>query len=66
MGSGKLEEVASYCYLDGMLSPGGGCELAVTTSVKVQRATTSSHIPHPSYKTRGLVSALACGVKLGH
>ena len=48
----KLEMVTSFCYLDDMLSAGGGCEIRVTTCVKtsldeVQGATISSHIPPP-------------------
>ena len=29
VGPDKLEVVASFCYLDDMLSAGGGCEIAV-------------------------------------
>ena len=31
----KLEVVASFCYLGDMLSAGGGCEITVTTHVKI-------------------------------
>ena len=34
VGPDKLEVVASFCYLDDMLSAGGGCEIIVTTRVK--------------------------------
>ena len=37
VGPDKLEVVASFCYLDDMLSAGGGCEIAVTTRVKTAR-----------------------------
>ena len=45
----KLEVVASFCYLGGMVSTVGGCELIVTTHVKkhleiVQGAAAGSHI----------------------
>ena len=31
----KLELVASFCYMDDMLSAGGGCEITATTRVKI-------------------------------
>ena len=37
VGPDKLEVVASFCYLGDMLSAGGGCEIVVTTCVKLQR-----------------------------
>ena len=54
----RSEVVASFCYLDGMLSAGGGCEITVTTHVKTARkkfrelpgsyqGATSSDIPPP-------------------
>ena len=41
----KLEVVASFCYLEDMLSAAGGCELSATACVKVQGAATSSLFP---------------------
>ena len=35
VGPDKLEVVSSFCYLGDMLSAGGGCEMAVTTCVKM-------------------------------
>ena len=60
VGPGKLEVVASFCYLGDMLSAGGGCEIAVTTRVKTALkkfrellpVLTSRHLP---YKTHGHV-----------
>ena len=77
VGPDKLEVVASFCYLGDMLSAGGGCEMAVTTRVKTAWKKFRELLPvltsrHLSYKTRGHVTALACGapcsmpVKLGH
>ena len=71
VGPDKLEVVASFCYLGDMLSVGGGCEIAVTTSVK----TAWKKFSHPATSlTRhvAMYTALACGapcsmpVKLGH
>ena len=42
----KLEVVASFCYVDDILSAGGGCKITITTPVKTAW-TTSSHIPLP-------------------
>ena len=60
VGPDKLEVVASFCYLGDMLSAGGGCEITVTTRVKIAwkkfrellPVLTSSHL---SNKTRGHV-----------
>ena len=60
VGPDKLEVVASFCYLGGMLSAGGGCEIAVTSHVKTAwkkfrellLVLTSRHL---SYKTSGHV-----------
>ena len=60
VGPDKLEVVASFCYLGDMLSAGGGCEIMVTTRVKIAwkkfrellPVLTSSHL---SYKTCGHV-----------
>ena len=56
----KLEVVASFCYLDDMLSAGGGCEMAVTTRVKTAWKKFSELLPvltsrYLSYKTHGHV-----------
>ena len=55
-GPDKLEVVASFCYLGDMLSAGGGCELAVTTCVKITSKKFRELLPvltsyHLSYKT---------------
>ena len=60
VGPDKLEVVASFCYLGGMLSAGGGCEMAVTTCVKTAWKKFRELLPvltsrHLSYKTRGHV-----------
>ena len=74
---GKLEVVSSFCYLGDMLSAGRGCEIAVTTRVKVAwkkfrellEVLTSSNL---SYKTMAMYTAFVCEalsfmpVKLGH
>ena len=56
----KLEVVASFCYLCDMLPAGGGCEITVTTHVKIAWKKLRELLPvltssHPSYKTRGNV-----------
>ena len=60
VGPGKLEVVASFCYLGDMLSAAGGCELSTTTRVKTAgkkfmelKPFLSSH--HLSFKIRGHV-----------
>ena len=58
VGPDKLEVVASFCYLGDMLSAGGGCEMAVTTRVKMSWKKFRELLPvltsrHLSYKTRG-------------
>ena len=58
VGPGKLEVVASFCYLGDMLSAGGGCEIAVTTRVKTAWKKFREVLPvftsrHLSYKTCG-------------
>ena len=60
VGPDKLEVVASFCYLDDMLSAGGGCEIAVTTHVKTawkkfRELLAVLTLCHLSYKTRGHV-----------
>ena len=60
VGPDKLEVVASFCYLGDMLSAGGGCEIAVTTRVKIALKKFRLLLPvltsrHLSYKTRGYV-----------
>ena len=60
VGPDKLEVVASFCYLGDMLSAGGGCEMAVTTHVKIAWKKFRELLPvltsrHLSYKTRGHV-----------
>ena len=60
VGPGKLEVVASFCYLGDMLSAGGGCEIAVTTRVKTAWKKLRELLPvftsrHLSYKTCGHV-----------
>ena len=60
VGPDKLEVVASFCYLGDMLSAGGGCEMAVTTRVKIAWKKFRELLPvlssrHLSYKTRGHV-----------
>ena len=59
-GKPKLKVVASFCYLDDMLSADGGFEITVTTRVKTAwkkfrelLLVLTSH--HLSYKTRGHV-----------
>ena len=53
VGPDKLEVVASFCYLGGLLSAGGGCEIMVTSRDKKQPGRSSgsyylsSHIPPP-------------------
>ena len=60
VGPDKLEVVASFCYLGGMLSAGGGCEMAVTAHVKTAWKKFRELLPvlksrHLSYRTRGHV-----------
>ena len=60
VGPDKLEVVASFCYLGDMLSAGEGCEMAVTTRVKIAWKKFRELLPvlisrHLSYKTRGHV-----------
>ena len=60
VGPDKLEMVASFCYLDDMLSAGGGCEIAVTNRVKTAWKKFRELLPvltshHLSYKTCGHV-----------
>ena len=60
VGPDKLEVVASFCYLGDMLSAGGGCEMAVTTRVKIAWKKFRELLPvltsrHLSYKTCGHV-----------
>ena len=60
VGPDKLEVVASFCYLGDMLSAGGGCEMAVTTRVKIAWKKFRELLPvltsrHLSYKTLGHV-----------
>ena len=58
VGPDKLEVVASFCYLGGMLSAAGGCELSTTTGVKTTWKKFKELKPvlssrHLSFKTRG-------------
>ena len=60
VGPDKLEVVASFCYLGDMLSAGGGCEITVTTRVKIAWKKFRELLPvltssHFSNKTRGHV-----------
>ena len=60
VGPDKLEVVASFCYLDDMLSAGGGYEITGTTHVKTAWKKFRELLPvltsrHLSYKTRGHV-----------
>ena len=60
VGPDKLEVVASFCYLEDMLSAAGGCELSTTTCVKTARKKFKDLLPvlsshHLSFKTRGRV-----------
>ena len=57
---GKLEVVASFCYLGDMLSAAGGCELSTTTHVKTAWKKFKELLPvlpsrHLSLKTHGHV-----------
>ena len=60
VGPDKLEVEASFCYLDDMLSAGGGCEITVITRVKTAWKKFRELLPvltscHLSYKTHGHV-----------
>ena len=60
VGPGKLEVVASSCYLGDMLSAAGGCELSTTTYVKTTCKKFKELLPvlsscHLSFKTCGRV-----------
>ena len=60
VGPDKLEVVASFCYLEDMLSAAGGCELSTTTRVKTAWKKFKDLLPvfssrHLSFKTRGRV-----------
>ena len=60
VGPDKLEVVASFCYLGGMLSAGRGCEITVTTRVKTAWKNFRELLPvftarNLSYTTRGHV-----------
>ena len=60
VGPDKLEVVASFCYLEDMLSAAGGCELSTTTCVKTAWKKFKDLPPvlssrHLSFKTRGHV-----------
>ena len=60
VGPDKLEVVASFCYVDDMLSAVGGCEIKVTTRVKTAWKKFRELLPvltsrHVYYKTRGHV-----------
>ena len=60
VGPGKLEVIASFCYLEDMLSAAGGCELSTTTRVKTAWKTFKDLLPvlsshHLSFKTCGRV-----------
>ena len=70
VGPDKLEVVASFCYLEDMLSAAGGCELSTTTRVKTawKKFRELKPVPssrHLSFKTRGHVySSCVRGVML--
>ena len=77
VGPDKLEVAASFCYLGDMLSAGGGCEMAVTTRVKLPGRSSGNYyqFSHPTTvftRPVAMCTALACGapcsmpVKLGH
>ena len=60
VGPDKLEVVASFCYLEDMLSAAGGCEFSTTTLVKTAWKKFKELLPvlsscHLSFKTRGHV-----------
>ena len=60
VGPYTLEVVASFCYLGGMLSAGGGCKITVPTCVKTAWKMFRELLPvltsrPPSYETRGHV-----------
>ena len=60
IGTDKLEVVASFCYLEDMLSAAGGCELSTTTRMKTAWKKIKDLLPvlssrHLSFKTRGRV-----------
>ena len=60
VGPDKLEVVASFCYLENMLSAAGGCELLATTRVKTAWKKYKDLLPvlssrQISFKTRGHV-----------
>ena len=60
VGPDKLEVVASFCYLEDMLSAAGGCELSTTTCVKTAWKKFKDLLPvlssrHLSFKTCGCV-----------
>ena len=61
VGSDKLEVVASFCYLEDMLSAAGGCELSTTTCVKTAWKKFSSLFPPPFFQ-----DTCSKPVKLGH
>ena len=60
VGPDKLEVIASFCYLGGMLSAAVGCELSTTTRVKTAWKKFKNLLPvlssrHLSFKTHGHV-----------
>ena len=60
VGPGKLEVIASFCYLGNMLSAAGGCELSTTIHVKIAWKKFKDLLPvlsscHLSFKTHGHV-----------
>ena len=76
-GPGKLEVVASYCYLRDMLSATGGCELSTITRVKTVWKKFKELLPVPSFRHLSsryvaTCTAFVCGVqccmpvRLGH
>ena len=65
VGPDKLEVVASFCYLEDMLSAAGRCELATTTRVKTVWKKFEELLPvlsslHLSYKTHRCVYSSEC------
>ena len=69
VGPEKLEALASFCYLEDMLSVAGGCELASTTRGKTAWKKFKELLPvlssrHLSYKTHVVCTAHAFGTRL--
>ena len=68
VGPGKLEVVASFCYLGDMLSTASGCVLSTTTCVKNTWKKFKELLPvfssrHLSFKHMATCTALVCGAQ---